>query len=76
VDIKNGSVIFTEMTPASHHDSPYVLLCVVVICHTKEPIENVLADKEYFGKQNREFLDQNKIENGIVRKATAGTEQT
>jgi len=64
------------MTPASHHDSPYLPLCVAYSCHTKEPIKKVFADKGYFGKPNREFLAMNKIEDGIMRKATTGTELT
>ena len=76
VDVKYGFVLSTEMTPASHHDSPYLPLCVAGSCHTKEPIKKVFADKGYFGKPNREFLALNKIEDGIMRKATAGTELT
>jgi IS5 family transposase len=82
VDVKYGFVLATEMTPASHHDSPYLPLCVAGSCHTKEPVKKVFADKGYFGKPNREFLSINKIEDGIMypkghkRKATAGTELT
>jgi len=76
VDVKHGFVLSTEMSPASHHDSPYLPLCVAGSCHTKEPIKKVFADKGYFGKPNREFLSINKIEDGIMRKATAGTELT
>ena len=76
VDVKHGFVLSTEMTPASHHDSPYLPLCVAGSCHTKEPIKKVFADKGYFGKPNREFLALNKIEDGIMRKSTAGTELT
>ena len=76
VDIKQGFVLATEMTPASHHDSPYLPLCVAGSCHTKEPIKKVYADKGYFGKPNREFLALNKIADGIMRKATIGTELT
>jgi IS5 family transposase len=46
VDVKHGFVLSTEMTPASHHDSPYLPLCVAGSCHTKEPIKKVYADKE------------------------------
>ena len=74
VDIKQGFVLSTEITPASHHDSPYLPLCVAGSCHTKEPIKKVYADKGYFEKPNREFLSMNKIEDGIMRKATKGTE--
>lgn len=72
VDIKQGFVLATEMTPASHHDSPYLPLCVAGSCHnlkvtrTKEPIKKVFADKGYFGKPNREFLSLNKIQDGIM----------
>lgn len=78
VDTRYGFVLATEMTPASHHDSPYLPLCVAGSCHnlkvtrTKEPIKKVFADKGYFGKPNREFLSINKIEDGIMRKATTG----
>jgi IS5 family transposase len=76
VDIKQGLVLATEITSASHHDSPYLPLCVVGSCHTKEPIKKVYADKGYFGKPNRDFLALNKIADGIMRKATTGTELT
>ena len=76
VDVKNGFVLATEITPASHHDSPYLPLCVAGSCHMEEPIKKVFADKGYFGKPNREFLSLNKIEDGIMRKATKGTELT
>ena len=76
IDVNHGFVLSTEMTPASHHDSPYLPLCVAGSCHTKDPIKKVYADKGYFGKPNREFLSLNKIEDGIMRKATKGTELT
>jgi IS5 family transposase len=76
VDVKHGFVLSTEMTPASHHDSPYLPLCVAGSCHTTDPIKKVFADKGYFGKPNREFLSMNKIEDGIMRKSTIGNELT
>lgn len=76
VDTRYGFVLATEITPASFHDSPYLPLCVAGSCHTKNPIKKVFADKGYFGKSNREFLNLNKIEDGIMRKATTGTELT
>jgi IS5 family transposase len=76
VDTRYGFVLATEITPASFHDSPYLPLCVAGSCHTKNPIKKVFADKGYFGKNNREFLSINKIEDGIMRKATQGTELT
>jgi len=69
VDTRYGFVLATEITPASHHDSPYLPLCVAGSCHTKKPIKKVFADKGYFGKNNRDFLHMNGIEDGIMRKS-------
>lgn len=76
VDTRYGFVLATEITPASFHDSPYLPLCVAASCHTKNPIKKVFADKGYFGKNNRDFLHMNGIEDGIMRKATTGVELT
>ena len=76
VDVDHGFVLTTEMTPASCHDSPYLPLCVAGSCHTDNPIKKVYADKGYFGKPNRDFLSLNKIADGIMTKATRGTELT
>lgn len=38
VDTENGFVLATELTPASHHDSPYLPLCAAASCHTDQPI--------------------------------------
>ncbi|HOG91836.1 MAG TPA: IS5 family transposase [Smithella sp.] len=76
VDTNYGFVLATEMTPASHHDSPYLPLCVARSGHTKTPIKKVYADKGYFGKNNREFLHMNNIADGIMTKASRGTELT
>ncbi|MBN1548081.1 MAG: IS5 family transposase [Syntrophaceae bacterium] len=76
VDTRYGFVLATEMTPASFHDSPYLPLCVANSCHTKDPIQKVFADKGYFGEKNREFLSLNGIRDGIMRKATRGTQLT
>jgi len=76
VDTRYGFVLATEITPESHNDSPYLPLCVADSCHTKEPIKKVYADKGYCGEPNRGFLALNKIADGIMRKATKGTELT
>jgi len=76
VDTIHGFILATEVTTASVHDSTYLPYCVAASCHTREPIKKVFADKGYFGKPNREFLSLNNIEDGIMRKATAGTELT
>jgi IS5 family transposase len=46
------------------------------LCHTDNPIKKVYADNGYFGKNNRDFLHLNKIADGIMTKATRGTELT
>jgi len=76
VDTRYGFVLATEITPASHHDSPYLPLCVAGSYHTQEPIKKVYADKGYFGEPNRGFLALNKIADGIMRKAPQGSELT
>ncbi len=35
VDVKQDFVMSTAMTPAPHHDSRYLPLCVVGSCNTK-----------------------------------------
>ena len=76
VDTRYGFVLATEMTPASHHDSRYLPLCVAGSFHTQSPIQKVYADKGYFGKKNREFLHLNRIADGIMTKAVRGTQLT
>ncbi|MCX5819782.1 MAG: IS5 family transposase [Deltaproteobacteria bacterium] len=76
VDARYGFVLATEITPASFHDSPFLPLSVAGSCHTQNPIKKVFADKGYFGEKNREFLSLNKIEDGIMRKATRSAQLT
>jgi transposase, IS5 family len=76
VDTRYGFLLATELTPASHHDSPYLPLCVAGSCHTNDPVKKVYADKGYFGEPNRTFLAMNGIADGIMRKAVKGTDLT
>lgn len=76
VDINHGFVLATTITPASHHDSPYLPYCTVASCHTDKPIKKVYADKGYYGKPNRDFLHLNHIEDGIMRKDTTAARLT
>ena len=76
VDTRYGFVLATEITPASFHDSPYLSLSVAGSYHIKNPLRKVFADKGYFGKDNRDFLHMNNIEDGIMRKATRGAALT
>ena len=76
VDVDTGLVLATEITPASHNDSPYFPYCVAASCHTEKPIEVVYADKGYFGEPNRSFLSLNCIKDGIMRKDTTAAKLT
>ena len=76
VDAENGFVLATELTPASHNDSPYLPLCAAASCHTEQPIKIVYADKGYFGEPNRRFLNLNQIKDGIMRKDTTTAKLT
>ena len=68
VDVNNGFILATTMTPASHHDSPYLPYCTVHSLHTDQELKKVYADKGYHGEPNRDFLSLNHIEDGIMRK--------
>lgn len=70
VDINHGFILATTITPASVNDTNYLPYCTVYSRHTKQPIEKVYADKGYFGEPNRDFLSQNNIADGIMRKNT------
>jgi IS5 family transposase len=68
VDVNHGFILATTMTPASHHDSPYLPYCTVHSLHTDQELKKVYADKGYHGEPNRDFLNLNHIEDGIMRK--------
>jgi IS5 family transposase len=68
VDTNHGFILATTMTPASVHDTNYLPYCTVYSRHTKQSIEKVYADKGYAGRPNRDFLAQNEIADGIMRK--------
>jgi len=76
VDVNNGFVLAATVTPASHHDSPYLPYCTIYSLHTDQKLEKVYADKGYFGEPNREFLSINKIQDGIMRKDTTTAKLT
>jgi IS5 family transposase len=76
VDIDNGFILATTMTPASHHDSQYLSYCTIYSLHTEQNLETVYADKGYFGKPNRDFLQLNHIADGIMRKDTTTAKLT
>ena len=68
IDVNNGFILATTMTPASVNDTNYLPYCTVYSRHTQQPIEKVYADKGYVGAPNRHFLATNKIADGIMRK--------
>ena len=76
VDINNGFVLATKVTPASEHESKYLPYLAIASCHTEEPIKKIYADKGYFGQPNRAFLNLNDIEDGIMRKDTTKAKLT
>jgi IS5 family transposase len=68
VDTNHGFILATTMTPASVNDTNYLPYCTIYSRHTEQPIEKVFADKGYAGKPNRNFLADNQIADGIMRK--------
>ena len=61
VDVKNGLVLATTLSPASIHDTNYLPYLALASCHSKKPIEKLYADKGYYGEPNRSFLHLNDI---------------
>jgi len=76
VDVNNGFILATTMTPASHHDSPYLPYCAIYSLHTDQPLKKVYADKGYYGEPNRHFLKLNQIQDAIMRKDTTTAKLT
>ncbi len=76
VDVNNGFILATTMTPASVNDTNYLPYCTVYSMHAKQPIEKVYADKGYAGTPNRQFLADNEIADGIMRKDTTTAKLT
>jgi len=68
VDVENGLILSTTLTPASHSDSTYLPYATIYSMHTNQKIDVVYADKGYAGAPNRNFLAMNKIADGIMRK--------
>jgi IS5 family transposase len=76
VDVKNGFILATTMSPASVHDTNYLPYLTIASCHTEDPIKKLYADKGYYGEPNRSFLHLNEIEDGIMRKDTTAAKIT
>ena len=76
VDANNGFILATILTPASYHESLYLPYCTIYSLHTEQKLKKVYADKGYFGEPNRDFLNLNDIEDGIMRKDTTTAKLT
>lgn len=76
VDVNNGFILATILTPASYHESRYLPYCTIYSLHTDQNLKKVYADKGYFGEPNRDFLNLNDIEDGIMRKDTTTAKLT
>ncbi len=76
VDTKNGFILSSTLSPASHNDSIYFRGAVIYSAHIEDKIKIAYADKGYPGAPNREFLALNKIKDGIMRKDTKKTKLT
>jgi len=70
VDVNNGFILATTITPASEHDSKYLPYLALASCHSDKPIKKIYADKGYYGEPNRSFLQLNGIGDGVMRKDT------
>jgi IS5 family transposase len=70
VDVNNGFILATTLTPASIHDTNYLPYLALASCHSEKPIKKIYADKGYYGEPNRSFLHLNDIQDGIMRKDT------
>ena len=68
MDAKHGFILATIHSPASVHDTNFLQYCTVFSRHTNQSIKKVYADKGYAGFPNRNFLSENKIADGIMRK--------
>lgn len=66
----------STVTRASHHNSPHLPWCTIYGLYADQDLEKVYADKGYFGEPNRDFLNLNKIEDGIMRKDTTASKLT
>ena len=76
VDVDNGFILATIISPSSVHDLNYLPYCTLASCHTQDPIKKVYADKGYYGRLNKSFLSLNGIEDRIMRKDTTTVKLT
>ncbi len=67
VDTKNGFILSTTLSPASHHDFKFLPYAVCYSMYAGKVLI-AYANKGYAGAPNREFLALNNFKDGIMRK--------
>ena len=68
IDVESGLVLSTCVSKASEHDTKYFSYVVTKGIHGSKLPSKVYADKGYCGEPNRDFLNLNGIDDGIMRK--------
>jgi IS5 family transposase len=68
IDVESGLILSTYLSKASEHDTNYFQSAAVRGMQGKKKPPKVYADKGYCSQDNREFLQMNKMADGIMRK--------
>ena len=68
MDVNNGFILATTLTPGSESDSVNLLYLTIDSCHRKEPVDKVYTNKKYYGQPNNSFRYLKKIGDGVMRK--------
>ena len=68
IDVGSGLVFTSCVSKASEHDTKYFPYTVTKSIHGRKLPSKVYADKGYCGEPNRDFLNMNRIGDGIMRK--------
>ena len=68
IDVESGLILSTYMSKASEHDTKYFQSIAVRGMQGREMPPKAYADKGYCSQDNREFLQMNRIADGIMRK--------
>ena len=46
VDVNNGFILATTMTPASYHESPYLPYCTIYSLHTEQKLKKSMLIRD------------------------------
>jgi predicted GIY-YIG superfamily endonuclease len=74
IDVESGLILSTYLSQASEHDTNYFQSVAVRGIQGKEVPPKVYADKGYCSQDNREFLSQNQMADGIMAPPRRGQE--